>query len=81
MSGSLGACAGGAGLAVVPDKESESGPGVLAEDEGLRLVLTPVASSQVIVIRPEYVETEVPGVQNVHPVAELQESILIVGLA
>lgn len=46
----FGACAGGTGLAVIADKELESRPVVVPEDESLRLVLTIMSSGGMIMM-------------------------------
>ena len=78
---SLCAGADGAGLAVVSDKESESGPGVFAEYQGLSLVLSPVSGCRVIVVRPEYPETEVVGVRDVDAAIESEDPLFVFGPA
>ena len=40
MPGDFGSCTGGARLAVVPDEQAESRPGVVAEDEFLGPILS-----------------------------------------
>ena len=65
VSWNLGSRASGARLAIVTDIESESEPCIFAENEGLSLVLSPVASCWVIVVCAEYTEMEVPGVRNI----------------
>ena len=70
MSRNLGSRASGARLAIVADIESESGPCVFAENEGLSLVLSPVASCWMVVVCAEYTETEVPGVRDINAAIE-----------
>ena len=78
---SLCAGADGAGLAVVSDKESESGPGVFAEYQGLSLVLSPVSGCRMVVSGAEDAETEVTGVRYVGTVVVAEESIGVEGPA
>ena len=62
--------AGGTGLAVIPDEESESGPRVCPKDEGLCLVLTPMTGCWMVVESLEHTEMEVTRVWNIDVVIE-----------
>ncbi|EJF57825.1 hypothetical protein DICSQDRAFT_68403 [Dichomitus squalens LYAD-421 SS1] len=79
VTGSLGLRAGGTGLAIVPDKESESGPGVFPEDQDLSLVLAPATGGRVVVVGPEDSEVKVVGVRYVDSAIEPEEPFFIFG--
>ncbi|EJF62539.1 hypothetical protein DICSQDRAFT_57476, partial [Dichomitus squalens LYAD-421 SS1] len=79
VTGSLGSRTGGTGLAIVPDKESESGLGVFPEDQGLSLVLAPVTGSRVVVVGPEDSEAKVVRVQYVDSAVKPEEPFFIFG--
>ena len=65
MPGNFSSRTGSTGLTVVPDEESKSGPGVVPQDQGLRLVLSPVSGSRMVVTSSEYAKAEVAGVRDI----------------
>ena len=77
MTRDFGSHAGHARLAVVTNEEAESGPGVVPEYKGLRLVLTIVSSGQMVMLGPENSELEVTRVRNIDMTIEAQVTIFI----
>ena len=65
MTGSLGAFAGGAGLAVIANEVPKSGPGVIPADELESFVVAVMSGEYVVVFVPKDSEAEIARVRNV----------------
>jgi len=65
-----------AGVAIVLYKATHAGPCIISVDQLDGLVLAIMACERVIVLVPEYSESEVVVVQNVKPLVEKEHAIL-----
>jgi hypothetical protein len=65
-----------AGAAVVLYEVAHAGPGIVSADQFDGLVLAVMARERMIVLVPEYSESEVVVVRNVKPLVEEKHAIL-----
>jgi len=65
-----------AGVAIVLHEVAHAGPGIILADQLDGLVLAIMACKRMIVLVPEYLESEVVVVQNVKPLVEEKHAIL-----
>jgi hypothetical protein len=65
-----------AGVAVVLYEVAHAGPGIVSADQFDGLVLAVMARERMIVLVPEYSESEVVVVRNVKPLVEEKHAIL-----
>ena len=70
VSRGLGSPAGRTRLTVVLDESPDTGPGILSSHQLEGLVETVMSGERVVVLVPEYAESEIGDVQNVNPVVE-----------